>query len=121
MLAACSEHLEIVDLLLTAGANPNAVDRSGVTALMCAAAQQRDQVVQALLDSGADPFVEDTAHHTAFWHSMRRTVDFWFPFIKFGFPFIRNGWGVLVMPRVWRTRSARLIRAAMSSRSSAPG
>jgi len=121
MLAASSEHGAIVDLLLEAGADPNAVDRSGHTALMRAAAHQRHQIVQALLDAGADPLVEDTAHHTAFWHSMQRTVDFRFPFIKFGFPFIRGAWGFLCMPRVWRTRSARLIRAAISSRSSGTG
>jgi ankyrin repeat protein len=98
-----------------------AADGSGHTALMWAAAHQRHQAVQALLEAGADPFVEDTAHHTAFWHSMHGQVGYRFPFINFRFPFIRGAYGTLFMPRVLRTRSARLIGAAMSSRSSGAG
>jgi hypothetical protein len=117
IVAASVARWEIVHLLLQAGANPNAADTSGVTALMRAATQNRDETVQALLEAGADPLIEDIEHHNALWHSKQRTVDFRFPYIKFEFPFIRAGHGTLFMRRVWRTRSARLIRAALSSSS----
>ena len=114
VLAACLARWEIVHLCLQAGADPNAADVSGLTALMWAATHQRDQAVQALLEAGADPLIEDAAKHTASWHSMHGQVNF-------RFPFVRGAHATLFTSRIFRTRSARLIEAAMSSRSSGTG
>jgi ankyrin repeat protein len=114
ILAASVARWETVDLLLQAGANPNAANVSGLTALMWAATQNRDQAVQTLLKAGADPFIEDTEHHNALWHSKHGSVSF-------TIPFIRGAHATLFGRRIFRTRSGRLITAAMSSRSSGTG
>jgi ankyrin repeat protein len=51
--AACQGHTEAVQLLLAAGANPDAVDSSGTTALMKAAWWGHAESVRALLAGGA--------------------------------------------------------------------
>ena len=54
-----------VDILLAAGANPNAADNSGVTALIFAAQDGHAKVAKVLLDSGANPNATDNDGWTA--------------------------------------------------------
>jgi hypothetical protein len=99
--AALKGHLEIIELLLGVGANPNAtgevttlqagvlgglesvrlliqsgadvdfVDRYGETALMSAAASGRLDIVKELLKTGADPKLRDKKGNTALRHAQR--------------------------------------------------
>ena len=54
-----------VDILLAAGANPNAVDKKGSTALMYAAGKGHAEIAKSLLDAGANPNVVDDDGWTA--------------------------------------------------------
>ena len=53
-MAAVNSHPESVPLLLAQGADINAADQSGLTALHAAAAMGRTEVVRTLIESGAD-------------------------------------------------------------------
>jgi ankyrin repeat protein len=53
--AAASGRADLVKLVLRAGADPNARQMSGYTALHAAAAHDNVEMAQALLDVGADP------------------------------------------------------------------
>jgi len=55
MQAAFGGHLEIVKVLLGAGAEVDRRDNRGATALICAAEQRQAQAVALLLEAGADP------------------------------------------------------------------
>jgi len=57
----------VVRLLLEKGANIEARDNTGRTALHWAAERGREEVVQLLLDKGADIEAEDNARRTP-WH-----------------------------------------------------
>ncbi|XP_014679106.1 PREDICTED: putative ankyrin repeat protein RF_0381 [Priapulus caudatus] len=59
-MAACSGQLDIVRLLLEAGANANAADSYGVTSLHIAACPGRLDIMRLLLEAGADPNVAET-------------------------------------------------------------
>jgi hypothetical protein len=94
--------------LLRAGADPNAADESGRTPLMWAAMRQSAENTKALLDAGADPLAQDADGHTASWHSTHRTVDFTVP--------LRRGMhGTIFLPRVFATRTQRLLAAATAA------
>jgi ankyrin repeat protein len=54
VLAASSNCLEAIDVLLSRGADVNATDEDGSTALMHAAGLGFAPIVQRLLDKGAD-------------------------------------------------------------------
>ena len=54
-----------VDILLAAGANPNAVDKKGSTALMYAAGKGHAEIAKSLLDAEANPNVVDDDGWTA--------------------------------------------------------
>lgn len=47
--------IEVIEYLLSVGANPNAVDKSGVTPLHRAVRTRSSPAVRALLDGGANP------------------------------------------------------------------
>jgi ankyrin repeat protein len=53
ILASLYGHLEVVKELIARGANPNIVDKNGMTALHEAARMGRLQIVKALIQSGA--------------------------------------------------------------------
>ncbi len=63
--AAASGRADLVKLVLRAGANPNARQMMGYTALHAAAARDSVEMVQALLDAGADPSLENDEGQTA--------------------------------------------------------
>ena len=52
--AASSNNTDVVKMLLRAGANPDAQQQGGFTALHAAAQNNNEEMIQALLDSGAD-------------------------------------------------------------------
>ena len=64
--------LDIVEMLLAAGAGVNARDADGGTALMSAAADGNPELVSMLLDAGADPDAEDDQGHSALWYARQR-------------------------------------------------
>src|SRR5208337_3036188 len=53
--AAASGRADLVKMVLAAGANPNARQMAGYTALHAAAAHDNVEMAQALLEAGADP------------------------------------------------------------------
>lgn len=57
--------LEIVRALIAKGANANSVNRSGITALILAAAHNNAPIVGALVQGGADPKIKSTEGKTA--------------------------------------------------------
>jgi ankyrin repeat protein len=59
MKAAAKGHAQVVELLLAHGAEVNAVDKGGYSALMVAAADGHAASVHLLLDHGADPDLQD--------------------------------------------------------------
>jgi ankyrin repeat protein len=66
--AAASGNNEVVKLVLAAGANPNAQQQGGYTALHAAAMRKNLEMVRALLDAGADPAIAT--------NDGKRAVDF---------------------------------------------
>ena len=65
MKAAANGHADVVEILLQAGADPNARRISGAAALKFAAARGHRDVVEKLLSAGADPHQADNDGHTA--------------------------------------------------------
>lgn len=63
--AAASGNAELVKLLLREGANPDAQQEGGFTALHAAAQHNNAEMVQALLDAGADASVRTNDGKTA--------------------------------------------------------
>ena len=58
MIAAANGHLDVVRFLLEKGANPNAQNRYGRTAISFAVSYKFKPIVEALLAYGADPSIE---------------------------------------------------------------
>lgn len=63
--AAASNNAEVVKMLLREGANPDAQQNGGFTALHAAAQHNNAEMVQALLDAGADPSIHTDDGKTA--------------------------------------------------------
>jgi ankyrin repeat protein len=66
-LAIINGQLEIVQLLLVNGANPNSQNIDGCTALHVAATKSNPAITKALLQKGADPNLEDEIGWTPFY------------------------------------------------------
>ena len=76
MLACEGGHLEVVQLLLKAKANPNhQMEAEGFTALMIAVQNEFPDIVQQLLDYGADPNIGDRSSSTAIHYAVRPQSD----------------------------------------------
>ena len=71
MLAARSGNAEAVKALLARGANPEARERLGQTALMWAAAEGHTAVVRALIEAGADMNATLDSGFKAFFFAVR--------------------------------------------------
>ena len=65
LMAACSGHLEVVQLLLEAEARIDATDNEGNTALICAAYRRHFDMVQLLLQAGSSTNVANVYGETA--------------------------------------------------------
>ncbi|CAE7876403.1 ANKRD50 [Symbiodinium sp. KB8] len=65
VIAAAGGHVEVLRLLLEAGADKNLADNDGSTALMMAAAQGHATVLRLLLEAGADKNLADNDGSTA--------------------------------------------------------
>ena len=63
--AAASNNAALVKMLLRAGANPDAQQQGGFTALHAAAQHKNAEMIQALLDSGADVSIRTDDGKTA--------------------------------------------------------
>ncbi len=59
-------NIEIINTLLKAGANPNAIYQDDITVLMWAAQNGQVEIVIALLAAGADSMITNAEHQTAF-------------------------------------------------------
>ena len=68
---ATKGHLGVVSRLLEAGADPNAQDKFGTTALSNAAANRNVPIMKLLLDNGANMEIADQWPSTALAHSAR--------------------------------------------------
>ena len=63
--AVHGRHVDIAEVLLAHGANPNAPDADGRTALHHAAAAGSDQLIHLLLANNANPTLKDNLGRTA--------------------------------------------------------
>jgi ankyrin repeat protein len=71
-LAARNGHTAVIEALLKAGADINALEGSHSTALMYAAYYGRIDVVKILLEHGADTTIQDQGGHiAAYWAKTR--------------------------------------------------
>ncbi len=68
--AALNAQSEEVEILLAAGADPNAQDDDGWTPLHCAAQAVSPECTTALLQAGANPSVEDMHGNTPLWRAV---------------------------------------------------
>ena len=57
-------NLDIVKMLIDAGADLNATDKTGKTALFYAYASSNDDVIKLLIEKGADGSIKDTEGKT---------------------------------------------------------
>lgn len=69
--AAASGNAGAVKTFLRAGADPNAANASGTTALMAAAKGKHTLCMKSLLDGGANPNMQDKRGHTALVYAVR--------------------------------------------------
>jgi len=74
-LAIASGKTETVKSLLERGANINARDSSGMSALLLAASRGRQDVCELLLNYGADPYAKDQSGQTAIEHAKLNGFD----------------------------------------------
>lgn len=65
--AASAGHMDIVKMLLKAGADVNASDKDGITALMEASIMGHEKIVNVLLEAGAEVDFKSNSGVTALW------------------------------------------------------
>jgi ankyrin repeat protein len=79
LTVACSkENIEMIQLLLEKGANPNYQDNGGRTPLMTIVAscnEKAGQIVELLLANGADPNLRDENGQTALMHAVQNIEE----------------------------------------------
>lgn len=75
MRAAAAKNAGAVPLLVAAGADMQAQDKQGKTALMRAAEEGHLEVVEALLNAGADPRVRDASGKSALDYARARDAE----------------------------------------------
>tara|TARA_R110001592_G_scaffold18816_14_gene77850 strand:+ start:53790 stop:54098 length:309 start_codon:yes stop_codon:yes gene_type:complete len=63
--AAYNGHIDIINMLISSGANVNSTNRIGQTALHISAQYGYIDIVRSLLDAGADRTIRDNDGHTA--------------------------------------------------------
>jgi len=68
-------HLDMLQLLLAAGADPNTRDESGTTPLLLAARLVQAAAVERLLAAGANPNAQDAEGRTPLHHAVQRGRD----------------------------------------------
>lgn len=73
--AAASHSVSLVRLLLDAGADPDAQQAGGYTALMSAAAHNHTDLLEALLTGGADKSITDDQGRTAYQHGLEKGFE----------------------------------------------
>ena len=66
--AARQRNSAITDLLLKYGADVNAKDQNGNTALLVAAEHANVETITSLLKAGADVYAKDKEGHDVLWH-----------------------------------------------------
>jgi ankyrin repeat protein len=69
--AVAKNNLQAITILLDSGANPNATNKRGDTALMLAATYGHEEIAQRLLEKSADPNVANKYGLTALMHAAR--------------------------------------------------
>ena len=74
IFAAFHGHREVLDLLLDAGADPNARSTQDNTALHLAAMHGFEDCVRSLLEHGADPYVKNKVSSNKFAHVTHRQL-----------------------------------------------
>ncbi|KAJ1452355.1 ankyrin repeat-containing domain protein [Pelagophyceae sp. CCMP2097] len=73
---ACKNgHYEVADALLKLGANRDARDKSGATALMYAAGAGSEKICKLILDAGANIKIVDNDQNNALWYAQHNNKD----------------------------------------------
>ena len=73
--AVSEKEVEVVELLLRKGANPNIQDISGVTPLMKACLLNDQEIVNVLIEYYADPYLKQTRGNDAFYYDKTGLLD----------------------------------------------
>ena len=106
--AARYGYLDIIKLLLKAGANPNIKDSSGNTALIWVSINGHLNIVRLLLKAGANPNIKDSNGNTALTRASRHGhLDIVKLLLKAGAdPNIQNNYGYTAL--IWASRHGHL-------------
>ncbi len=70
--AVWHNRMDVVQVLVKAGANIDAKNAEGITALHEAAGCLSPETVRAIIDHGADVEILDSEHHSPLWHALEQ-------------------------------------------------